>query len=247
MLGNGDDVTLGTQTHSGTLSGGASYTQTADVVLPQGIEGTRYVFVLADATNAVDEFLLDGNNSGRSDAVAISLTPPPDLQVTSITVPAQALTAGTLAVTWTVSNLGTAAATGDWTDRVYLSTDAVAGGDQLLGTFTHSGGLAVNASYSRSETLTLTELPDGAYYVVVVTDSGRRGIRTRTRGEQHISLGTGRVDRASGSAGHVAFRSRGDCVGNRGCDRMDGDQRRHRTDDLGHVARCRLRICGRSA
>ena len=141
VLGNGDDVTLGTQAHSGTLSGGASYTQTADVVLPQGIEGTRYVFVLADATNAVDEFLLDGNNSGRSDAVAISLTPPPDLQVTSITVPAQALTAGTLAVTWTVSNLGTAAATGDWTDRVYLSTDAVAGGDQLLGTFTHTGGL----------------------------------------------------------------------------------------------------------
>ena len=172
VLGNGDDVTLGTQSHSGTLSGGASYTQTADVVLPQGIAGTRYVFVLADATDVVDEFLLDGNNSGQSDAVEISLTPPPDLQVTSITVPAQALTAGTLEVTWTVSNRGTAAATGDWTDRVYLSTDAVAGGDQLLGTFPHSGELAIDASYSRSETLTLTELSDDTYYVVVVTDSG---------------------------------------------------------------------------
>jgi hypothetical protein len=38
-------------------------------------------------------------------------------------------------LSWRVSNQGTRAAQGPWTDTVYLSTDALAGGDVLLGSF----------------------------------------------------------------------------------------------------------------
>ena len=170
-IGNADDVTLGTYAHSGALVGGANYSQSADVILPNGTEGTRYLFVVTDVTGSVDEFILENNNTGRSDAIAVSLTPPPDLQVTSITPPAQVLSKGSLVVTWTVSNSGTGRAAEVWTDRIYLSADAIAGGDQLLGTFVYSGGLDPGASYSRTETLALPELADGNYYIVVSTDS----------------------------------------------------------------------------
>ena len=116
------------------------------------------MFVITDAADVVDEFILEDNNTLRSDVIAVTLTPPPDLHVTSITVPAEALTAATIGLSWQVANQGIGAAEGSWTDRVYLSDDATAGGDQLLGTFTHTGSLAVGESYTRTEDFTLPEL-----------------------------------------------------------------------------------------
>ena len=197
ILGNADDVLLGTYAHSGGLAGGASYTQSADVVLPNGTEGTRYVFVVTDATGSVDEFLLENNNTAQSNAIAVSLTPPPDLQVTSITQPSAALSAGSIAASWTVSNLGTAAAQGNWIDRVYLSGDAVAGGDLLLGTFQHAGGLAVGAGLQPHRE------PGPARtarrFILRGGDHGQRGcrLRTRARKQQHGCFRAVDIDYAS--------------------------------------------------
>ena len=139
QLGNGDDVTLLSKLHSGGLVPNGSYAATTDVVLPNGIEGDYYLFVIADATDVVDEFILEGNNTRRSDPISITLTPPPDLQVTSITVPVAALTAGVVDVSWQVTNRGVGSAEGNWLDRIYLSNDATVGGDQLLGSLAHTG------------------------------------------------------------------------------------------------------------
>ena len=172
VLGNADDRDLGLFTRNGTLASGRSYTRSAQVVLPDGLSGDYYLFVVADALNNVDEFLNEGNNSGRTATpVAIALTPPPDLQVASITLPAEALTAGTLDVTWTVANAGTGLAGGSWKDRVYLSADDQVGNDTLLGEFVQAGGLGPGASRSRTETVTLPQVADGSYHIVVVTDA----------------------------------------------------------------------------
>src|SRR5262249_35762824 len=61
VLGNADDVLLGTVPHSGTLAKDATYTQSGNFVLPNGIAGNYHVFVTADSGNAVDEFLFEDN------------------------------------------------------------------------------------------------------------------------------------------------------------------------------------------
>ena len=170
-IGNADDLLLASEQHQGVLSSESQYSKTRDVTLPEGIAGDYYIYVHADGTNVVDEFILEDNNTYGPQLLSVSLTPPPDLQVTTISAPSVALTAGTISVTWQVANLGTGGANGNWTDRIYLSDDLAAGNDQLLGTFARSGSLAAGESYTRTESLALPELLDGDHYVVVVTDS----------------------------------------------------------------------------
>src|SRR5205823_5851540 len=115
--------------------------------------------------------LFESNNTGQSPLIAVTLTPPPDLQVTSITIPSKVLSGDPLQATWDVTNLGPGLAAGSWVDRVYFSTDDQVGNDTLLGSFTHTGDLAGSEHYSRTETVTVPERPDGAYRVIVITDA----------------------------------------------------------------------------
>ncbi len=67
-----------------------------------------------------------------------------DLAVATVTLQTDAAAPGQpVRVQFTVVNRGGAAATGDWTDSVYLSVNgALSPGDVLLGRLTHAGGLA---------------------------------------------------------------------------------------------------------
>jgi len=64
----------------------------------------------------------------------IELPPPADLQVDSITVPAEAYSGDPVTISWTVFNRSTENITGLWADAVYLSADATWDlGDKLIG------------------------------------------------------------------------------------------------------------------
>ena len=75
----------------------------------------------------------------------------PDLVVSSVTPSVSSANFGdTLTVGWTVTNNGTAGATGPWVDNVYLSTTPTLGAGAIyLGSFTeeNSGALAAGGSY----------------------------------------------------------------------------------------------------
>ncbi len=95
-----------------------------------------------------------------------------DLGVTSVTAPTTATTGQPIAVNWTVSDPGGNAASGSWQDSVYLSaTLAITSSSILLGSVTHSGGLAAGGSYNGSLTAAVPALPPGHYYVLVQADS----------------------------------------------------------------------------
>src|SRR5207247_3119674 len=86
------------------------------VTLPGTVTGNRYLLLVTD----------DGSQSGdtarANNVVAVPITvTAPDLVVTAAAAPATAGVAGQLQVSWTVQNQGGAAASGNWTDRVYLS------------------------------------------------------------------------------------------------------------------------------
>ncbi|MBN1912670.1 MAG: hypothetical protein JW818_23310, partial [Pirellulales bacterium] len=77
-------------------------------------------------------------------------------------------------VSWTVANQGTHDAEGTWIEAIYLSNDAVVGGDTLVAWFEYSGPMAPgDPPVERTETFTLPAgLPEGDLHFIVVVDHG---------------------------------------------------------------------------
>jgi YD repeat-containing protein len=102
-------------------------------------------------------------------------TQPTDLAVVSIAnLPATQLNVGDpLSVSYTVTNLGQASASGSWTDKVFLSSDRfVSPDDALLATIDQFGTLASGESYTELLNLTVPATA-GPQYLLVATDTGR--------------------------------------------------------------------------
>jgi Ca2+-binding RTX toxin-like protein len=95
------------------------------------------------------------------------------LVVTNTVIPAVGEAGKTLQVQWTVANQGVGnSIITNWTDRVIASIDGVLGNgdDVVLASFTRSGLLGVNESYSRTENIALPFNLEGNYQVFVATD-----------------------------------------------------------------------------
>ena len=169
--GSGHIATLGQFIHNGVLDTGGSYARTADVIIPNGVTGTTYIKFETDSRNGVFEFLLNGNNSLVSDAIELTLSDPPDLLVTEIVAPDQAVLSGSkIDVSWTVKNDGTGLAAGSWGDRVVLR-EQVAGGQTIeLGRFTYTDPLEPGQSYQRSEQFRLPSRLEGLFRIEVTTN-----------------------------------------------------------------------------
>ena len=170
---NGNDLLLLTQSGS-PLAAGASYTRNANVTLPLNnslTAGTYHVLIQTDAQNVQ----LEQNESNNLVDVALDLSFPPlaELAVTNIVVPESGLAGRTIQLSWTVTNSGGLAAIGNWSDQVYLSGDAVAGGDTFLGSFFYSGNsLNPGGSVTRTELVALPQFVTGNQWLVVRTDVG---------------------------------------------------------------------------
>ncbi len=164
------DVYVGHELNKTALGQGQSYSNTKTIGIPNGYIGTRYIIISTDHYNQLNE--KDNSNNRRARSIPISLTPPPDLEVTSIIKPIQAYSGTTISVQWTITNNGTGGSVSSkWYDRVYLSTDSSTGGNAIhLGTKLHSGLLAKDSSYSASLSATIPVNYSGKYYVIVRTD-----------------------------------------------------------------------------
>ncbi|MBN1661871.1 MAG: PKD domain-containing protein [Anaerolineae bacterium] len=169
-----DAYLLRTVYHSGDLGSGQAYTLTIPVTLPQAIYGAWYLFVATDMSNRVYEHVWESNNTGGpSGPLHITLTPPPDFQVTSLSAPATANSGADIRVQWTVTNLGAGAPFEPlWYDRVYLSPDPVLVVDDawVLGTFGVGEALAPGDLYTRTRDLTVPDGISGIHYLHVWTD-----------------------------------------------------------------------------
>jgi subtilase family serine protease len=173
------DSFLGSLNHTGILAQGASYNAGMTVNLPIGVAGTFYLLVFPDAEtrfgpDLVPEFRGEGNNL-RAQQFTITLTTPPDLQVTQLTIPERVTMGQTFNVSYQVSNqggLGTPASQSAWSDVIYLSRDTFfdAQADRYLGTANHSGGLAAGQSYGITQSFQAPSDLSGSYYVLVITD-----------------------------------------------------------------------------
>ncbi|HRY31691.1 MAG TPA: CARDB domain-containing protein [Bacteroidales bacterium] len=155
------------------LAPGISYQRNITFNLPQGISGYHHVFVLADYQSQLSE-TIEYDNRGKSlDSILVTLSPTPDLQVTSLVIPSNVFSGNLLPVTWSVLNAGQAITpAGTWTDRIYLSPDTIfTASAQLLATFTHQGILAPDSSYTKTQQVSIPNYIQGRFYLYVFTDA----------------------------------------------------------------------------
>ncbi len=170
------DVLLGEFQRGEPLAVGEAYAPSGgpvSVTLPDGIEGTYYLFLVADHERILWEKYRTSNNV-LSRVVSI-VEHAPDLRVQFASVAAQGMAGQFVAVDFVIANEGTAPASGTWHDGVFLSSDTTfdPSCDRLFGLLERSTTLAVGEEYApptRPTYLRLPERIEGTFYVFIVTD-----------------------------------------------------------------------------
>jgi Ca2+-binding RTX toxin-like protein/protocatechuate 3,4-dioxygenase beta subunit len=189
------DLALGTFDRTGALNAGESYTGTASVNLPAGITGNYFFIVQTDVGNQVYENIFESNNTGFDPtATSITLTPPPDLTVTSLIAPTVARSGTNLNFGYKVTNSGATEAAPAWKDTYYLSTDNLFDPttDLKLGSIDRYGILNPGDSYSGTASFALDNTLTGKYYIFGATDSGNEVFELDNA--NNIVQSTGQVD-----------------------------------------------------
>lgn len=102
------------------LNPGESYTTSATVKIPRGINGGYRFLVRANSNSAVNE--VSTTNNLLSSAVQVNVPPLPDLIVETVQAPDEIFAGQEISVNYTIRNIGTDDA-GSRKDRIYLSRD----------------------------------------------------------------------------------------------------------------------------
>lgn len=173
IIGNADDITIGTQTIAAGLAAGATTTFTASLdIQPSFVLGSYYLAAVADSASVLSE-------SNEADNIAITtsaslIVARPDLRA-EISASAQTVTPGNPVVANITVRNASAVQTPGFDVRVYLSADGVVNaGDVLLQTIfmgTDTLGLAANGSATIPLSVPLpTSATPGTYRLIVVAD-----------------------------------------------------------------------------
>ncbi|RPH33061.1 MAG: hypothetical protein EHM93_06485 [Bacteroidales bacterium] len=160
---------------SDTLKPGQSYTQSGDVIIPEGIFGKYYIYVETDVNNRVYEHAYDGNNVSQSDSINVILRPPADLRVDKVEIPDSITNVESAIIKWKVSNIGNSSPRDrKWTDAVYLSKEPKFNPEKSLRFLFEkevNPFIPVGYSYSKIGSVDIPHfIEPGNYYVYVKTD-----------------------------------------------------------------------------
>ena len=156
--------------HGDTIMPGGSQWYQTPVRIPQGLSGTHYLHIWADAEDRICEFD-DQNNTGTL-AIQVTLTPPPDLEVTQVVLPAIIYAESQVQLEYTVSNSGTGMANGPWVDSIFISSSATFDTTAVfLRRLQITDTLDAAQAYSRTLTISLPNMMPGTYYLYVMTDA----------------------------------------------------------------------------
>ncbi len=166
------DPVVGSYRHTNPLAAGESRTVRFNIRVPGHLTGPYYVFVVTDYGNELSETDETNNRGVDTQSMVITVAPPADLVVESVSAPASGSPGTPMAIQWTVRNAGANAAVGEWYDSVYLSTDAQWDlNDTLIGRFERSGRLEPGTSYTGQLNEPLPGVLPGRYYIIVRTDA----------------------------------------------------------------------------
>ena len=155
------------------LGAGTSYNVATAVRIPDGYQGTYYLYIHADADEQVFEHTFEANNMLRSNAITVQLSASPDLTVTAIQAPDTIKAGLSFNLDWTVANQGAADLQAGRTDRIYYSKDPVWDYWTADGLANVSQADTIEAGQSASYTqqfILPVNVDEGPYYFFVHTD-----------------------------------------------------------------------------
>jgi|GEM_PF-2939345 len=166
------DILLGSFQNSNALRPGSAYTRSEKITIPGEASGTNYIIVITDAKNQINDSD-PVNNQKLSSGIAVTSLPAPDLQLFTLTTPAEAYANQPINIQWTTKNNGpgnTQSLT--WTDIIYISQDTIIDNyDKQLGSVQKSVTLSSGASYSEVQDALLPNYIAGKYYIILKTDA----------------------------------------------------------------------------
>ena len=158
------------------LAAGETYEKAAVVGMPVDIFGTYYLIVMTDRYDDVFENSAENNNVSTALAVEVTLSPPPDLEVTYTLFPTSTLSGRNFEYAYRVTNNGAGRTrVRQWYDYFYLSDSAEF--NQQTATFLDVlridyEALAPGDSYLRDEVyLGIPNGISGTQYIHVWTDT----------------------------------------------------------------------------
>jgi subtilase family serine protease len=151
----------------GSLAPGASSSGSTSVTIPSDVTaGPYYLFAQADSIAAIAE--PNEVNNTRFTNIRIGS----DLTVSAFTAPARAASGSSIVVTDTTTNSGAGAAAAS-TTAFYLSPNLILdASDTRLQAVRQVPALPAGQSHSGATTLTLPNLPAGAWYLLANADDG---------------------------------------------------------------------------
>ncbi|MDX1785264.1 MAG: CARDB domain-containing protein, partial [Roseovarius sp.] len=176
---------LGNFTHSAGLDPGQGVDVSLDVTLPSLAEGTWRFLVVTDINGQVFE-------AGREDNAALDDDPfglaTPDFQVTNVSAPDAATSDSVITVNWTVQNAGFGNAVGGRVDRILLSRDGIAdGNDIVLHTTAARDALAAGGSDMQSVDVRVPIDVSGDWQLIVVADATDRNEEQALENNNHLA------------------------------------------------------------
>lgn len=120
--------------------------------LPNGVSGSKYIFVRANADSSFKENNLYNNTNTSGAPINIALSPDPDLQVTSINMENAVYTSTGFPFKYTVTNNGLGTASGKWKDSIFISCNATynSSTSYFVGVRTQQNYIPTGANYSDS-------------------------------------------------------------------------------------------------
>ena len=151
-------------THFGFLGPGESYERTVELRVPDDAPSPIYAIVHAAdpdirGNSPPFEFIYANNNESASEPLDVNPSPTPDLVVTSVLNPSEAVEGTIVDVTWTAKNEGDATADGSWIDRVALYRAGESSPEPIvIGSFEQTLPLDAGLSFERTERVRLPEL-----------------------------------------------------------------------------------------
>ncbi|MBI5020006.1 MAG: T9SS type A sorting domain-containing protein [Ignavibacteriales bacterium] len=167
-------TTLGYFDNMSYLGPGESYSNTQHVTLPNGINGSYYIFVQSDAFAQVTE-VDESNNFMKNDtAMQVNLSAASDLIVSAFSKPSTAFSGDTIDISYTIKNVGNGSTiSAQWYDVLYFTQDTVLDvrTAKWLSWNQHDGVLAPESSYTRIDRVVLPNAISGKYFFYLSTDN----------------------------------------------------------------------------
>jgi subtilase family serine protease len=168
---------------SGPLLPGNSYRQTNDVRLPLTHSGNYYFLFQSDSQDNVYE----SNETNNLLARPLTFTlQPPDLAPISLQAPANVTAPPNpaVAVVWGVTNQGTGEARAypySWTDHFFLANSNSPDATPLFSYYSYEAGpVGPGGTYWRTNSIHLSVLQSGTYYLIFKTDEDNNVLESNT-------------------------------------------------------------------